>query len=200
MSERPGSLAMARVVPAAEATAWRDGYRCLDQARKVAERARHDAATGFAAERRRGRQEGTAAGAAEAVRLLDEAEHLIGASLAGLEREIVLLAVDLAERVLGGFEDREIVVRAAERALEDLRAEEDAVLYAAPQHLKTLGERMAVLAAGRSGRIALEADPSAGARDGSLMTGRGIVKLDMAAQLDALRAGILAWYSDQGAP
>ncbi|HEV2638264.1 MAG TPA: FliH/SctL family protein [Actinocrinis sp.] len=191
-------IAMARIIRADEAVAFQDGYRFRDAARVEAERSRRDAVAAFADERRRGLQEGRQAGAAEAARLLGDAEHAVSRSLADLEQSVVLLAVDLAERILGASDDRTAVVRAATRAIEDMRAEEDGVLYAAPQHLKALGERMAALAADRPGGLAVEPDLSAGPRDCSLMTARGVINLGVQAQLDALRAGILAWYRDGG--
>lgn len=192
------SVATARVIRAPEAIAWQDGYRFREDARVEAERSRHELAATVAAERERGFQEGRRAGAEEAARLLDEAGRSISTSLAGVEKDVVLLAVNLAERILGAFEDQEFVVRAATQAIRDIRAEEDGVLYAAPHHLRVLAERMAAIADDRPGGVAVEPDLSAGPRDCSLMTARGVINLGAVAQLDALRAGILAWYHERG--
>ena len=198
MGEFQMPVATARVLRADEAEAWQDGYRFRAEAKAEADRSRHDAAAALAAARDRGRQEGLRAGSAEAARLLDEAAGSTRRTLDGLEKDVVLLAVNLAERILGTFEDRELVMRAAVRAIEDVRAEEDGVLYAAPQHLKALAERMAAVAAGRPGGIAVEPDLSAAPRDCALMTARGVINLGPAAQIEALRTGILAWYHERG--
>ena len=198
MSDLRMPAATARIIRADEAVAWQDGYRFREEARVEVERGRRETAGAFAAERERGLQEGRRAGAAEAARLLDEAHRVISASLASVEKDMVLLAVNLAERILGAFEDREFVLRAAARAIDDIRAEEDGVLYAAPQHLRTLADRMAAIAGDRPGGVAAEPDLSAGPRDCSLMTARGVINLGEAAQIDALRTGILAWYHERG--
>ena len=129
---------------------------------------------------------------------LQSARIYAGAVGAACAVAIVLLAVDLAERILGGFGDRDYVQRAASRALEDLRADEDGTIYAAPGQMRALATHIASITGGR--QIAVEADPNAGPRDCTLMTTRGVMKLDAESQLDALRSGIRSWYSNRGGP
>ena len=199
MAEPQPGIALARVIPAGEATAWQDGYRFLDAAKAEAARLRQEAGTALASERQRGRLEGLVIGTAEGAQLLQEAEQLISSQLAALEKDIVLLAIDLAERILGSFDDRDFVRRAAAHALADLRADEGGTIYAAPAQLRALAEHVASISEARQGMIAVEADHAAGPRDCTLLTSRGVMKLDAEAQLEALRSGILGWYSKRSA-
>lgn len=183
----PNAPRLARIVRNDEMRAWQDGYRLLEAATRI-----HDE------ERDRGIEAGRQAGAAEALRLLDRAGAALTQVLDGLEEDLALLAVDLAERVLGRFEDREAVLGAARLALDELRGAEDVVIHAAPQHLEAI--RLQVLEAAGLSDVMLAADPAAGPRDCTIATRRGILDLRIDAQLGALRDGIRRWYREQPAP
>lgn len=193
------TVRLAQIIRADEAVAWRDGYAFRAAAEADAARLRQEALDTFRAESRRGFETGREAGAQEAALLLQAAERLISETLAGLEQDLVLLAVDLAERILGEVPDRAAILQSARHALSDLRGDDSGVFYVAPHHLREFARDLAAAAGERAADIAVEADPAAGPRDCSLMTARGIMRLGVEAQLTALRAGILRWYQGRTA-
>ncbi|GGF05370.1 hypothetical protein GCM10011611_08570 [Aliidongia dinghuensis] len=194
-------LRLARIVRAAEAEAWQDGYRFLEQAQRDAERYRDDTRRTSEEARRTALEDGRRAGIEAAVRLLEETGAAVVTTLATLEQDLVLLAVDLAEQVLGRFDDRDTVLRAAAQALAQLRTGDDVVLHTAPRHLEALRRHLQEqLAELPTGSVAVAADALAGPRDCTLATRRGILDLRIEAQLAALRTGIRRWYREEARP
>ncbi|MCT7376835.1 type III secretion system stator protein SctL [Chelativorans salis] len=112
---------MAHVLRPAEATAWRDGFSFLETARNEASKIREMARQGYATEYARGYEDGKAAGEAEAGRLVNETAAKVDRYLAGIEGEVVTLALEIVQRVLGDFDVGERVAQAAKHAIADLR-------------------------------------------------------------------------------
>src|SRR5690606_18082210 len=111
----------ARILPAAEARAWQDGFVLLETARREAQQTRDRARHAYASEYARGYDDGKAAGDADAARLVAETVAKVDHYLAGLKAEVAGLAVDIVKRVLGEFEVSDLVAHAADRAIADIR-------------------------------------------------------------------------------
>jgi len=101
-----------KIIRRAEEAAWRDGYRFLEQAKVV-----------YQAEQARGYAEGKEAGASEAAKLVAETAARTDQYMASLDQQVAILALDIVRRVLGEFDQTELVARAAIHALSDFRRE-----------------------------------------------------------------------------
>lgn len=99
-----------KIIRAEEVSAWRDGYRFLSEASKA-----------FEAERARGFSEGMAAASRDAGKLVLETAGKVDRYLGSLEKQIAALSFDIVRRVLGEFDDAELVARSARNALADFR-------------------------------------------------------------------------------
>jgi type III secretion protein L len=99
-----------KIIRAGEENAWRMGYQLLSEAREA-----------HALERARGYAEGMAAASKDASRLMAETAVKVDHYMGTIEAEVAQLAFDIVRRVLGEFDDAELVARAARSALADFR-------------------------------------------------------------------------------
>ncbi|TJW47342.1 MAG: HrpE/YscL family type III secretion apparatus protein [Mesorhizobium sp.] len=111
----------ARILRAAEARAWQDGYAFLDEARHDAQQLRDAARRAYAAEYAQGYEDGKVQGDADAARLVSETAVKVDRYLGGLEPEIINLALDVVRRVLGEFDVSMLVAKAAGQAVTEIR-------------------------------------------------------------------------------
>lgn len=144
MSELP-HRPLNRIIRASDAASWIDGYAFLERAKTEATAMLADAVGEVARSREAGRIEGREAGEAEAAALLLRTRADIDRYLAAVEPRLADLALDIVRKVLGVFDDAELVAHAARQALENLREETSIVVNVAPeiageveQHLRTL--------------------------------------------------------------
>jgi type III secretion protein L len=113
----PGS----RIIHAADAEAWQDGFQFYLQAQRRAERVEAAALGAHAAEQARGYAEGRAEGEREAARLVAETVAAVDRYIATLQQEIAGLAISVVRRVIGEFDMSDLVARAAARAVPEFR-------------------------------------------------------------------------------
>ncbi|MCR4264836.1 type III secretion system stator protein SctL [Nitratireductor sp. ZSWI3] len=135
----------ARLLKAEEAKAWQDGYAFLAAAEEEARQMREAARRAYAAEYARGFGDGKAKGEAEAARLVGETVGKVDRYLAGLRGEIVTLALDVVEQVLGAFDTADLVARAAERAIADIRSAKYLRVTVHPDAVETMRNRLDAL-------------------------------------------------------
>lgn len=101
-----------KIIRKADQAAWRDGYRLLAEAKQIYEN-----------ERARGYAEGREAGVGEASRLVVETAAKVDAYVSSLDAQVAELALEIVRRVLGEFDQTELVARAAVHALADFKRE-----------------------------------------------------------------------------
>jgi type III secretion protein L len=187
-------VATAEVLRADRAEAVVSAFEDIGRKKAEAERYLAEARAVFETERAKGALAGQRAGASEARQLLDEAGQAVRSLMESLEPEIALLAVALAERILGQFDDRELMVRAAMRAIADLREEEDATIHIAPRYLDGVRERLALRDGGPDVTIEVAAEPGTCA----VVTARGSIDASIGRQLETLRQTVRAWARGAG--
>jgi type III secretion protein L len=132
----PGS----RIVRAAQAGAWQDGFELLAAASKAASQIEENAQSTYAAAYKKGYEEGRAAGTEEASRLVRDTTLAVDRYLAKLESDIAALAMGVVQRIFGDFDVADLVARAATQALTEFRQEKNlkvAVHPAAADHIRT---------------------------------------------------------------
>jgi flagellar biosynthesis/type III secretory pathway protein FliH len=187
-----GRLAVtAEVLRAEQADALIDDYEQIGEMKAEAAQRLAAAREVYEIERSRGALEGQRAGALEAARLLGEAQEAVQILVDSLEGEIALLAVSIAERILGEFDEQELILRAAKQAIADLRDDDAATLYIAPRYVGPLRERL-VRDLGGVG-LAIEPQPAMDDKACLISTARGSIDAGLESQLEVVRQSVRAW-------
>jgi flagellar biosynthesis/type III secretory pathway protein FliH len=182
--------ATAEILRADRAEAILADYDQLDRMKAEAARLLAEARDACETERAKGALQGQRAGSLEARQLLDEADQAVKTLVDSLSPEIALLAVTIAERILGEFDDRERMVRCAERAIADLRADDSATLYIAPRYVGVLREGLAQ----RTGAL-VTVEPAVGMDPAGCVihTARGSIDAGIGRQLEVVRQTVRGW-------
>jgi type III secretion protein L len=167
----------AKIIRAAEESAWRDGFQFLAEAQRVQ-----------AAERAKGYAEGRAAGAKDASVLLLNTADEVARYMATVEPQLARLAFDIVRRVLGEFDDAELVARAARTALAEFREAKAVTIRVHPdaqQHVQnTLFD--VFMGDDTTPAVTIEADPRLDPRGCVLATDIAVVDASIETQLAAI--------------
>lgn len=121
-----------RIIRAADAQRWLDGYAVIEQARAEAAAIRATMQAEVANARLQGYEDGVRDGAAEAQRLVEEARLQAARYTAGVEEGLVELVFAMVRRILGGFDDRQLVASVLRPALAAFRDERQLSITVAP--------------------------------------------------------------------
>ncbi|MAM59300.1 MAG: HrpE/YscL family type III secretion apparatus protein [Salinicola sp.] len=183
---RPGKV----ILRAEEAEAWIDGYAFLDRARRQAadqERALGEARDAAYAE---GFEAGRRAGETQAARLLATTRDDVDRYLARLEPALAELALDLVRRLLGEFDEAELVARCVRQALREWRQAHRIRIRVAP----SLEAPVAALLSEEppaTGDYEVEADAQLGPGQCLLVSPVAVMDIGVDSQLDVLRQALL---------
>jgi type III secretion protein L len=167
-----------KIIRAAEDGAWRDGFRFLAQVRALE-----------AEERAKGFAEGKAAGSLEASKLVVETNAQVHRYMASLDKQVAQLAFDIVQRVLGEFDDAELVARAARAALADLREAKAVTIKVHPSAEHRVSRAIAdvVQAAGEENlAVSIETDAELSEKSCVLSTELAVVEATVETQLAAI--------------
>jgi len=164
----PGS----KIVRAKDQPAWTEGYRFLEEAKR-----------GHAEERQRGYAEGKAAGAQEAAQLLAATAAKVDSYIAGLDGQIAGLALDIVKRILGEFDEKELVAHAAATALADFRREKALKLAVHPSAEAYVRDIVARRLPRAGLTVTVEGDPALGLTDCLLSSEFAVVNASIETQL-----------------
>jgi type III secretion protein L len=145
-----------RIVRAAQAKAWQDGYTFLATVRETAFKVDESARSTFAAAYEEGYAEGRDAGAFEASRLVRDTALAVDRYLAKLESEIGALAISVVQRIVGELDVTDLVARAANQALTEFGRERKLKVTV---HPTAVGRLRTTLDAGRLA-VTIESDPA----------------------------------------
>lgn len=183
---------VARILRAAEARAWQDGHAFLDEARRDAQQLRDAARRAYAAEYAQGYEDGRAQGDADAARLVSETAVKVDRYLGGLEAEITSLALDVVRRVLGEFDARMLVAKAAAQAVTEIRRAKYLKIRLHPASVNRVRDELnAVLRESDLGMtVEIDADDTLATGACILSTDIAVIDASIEAQLDAIAAAI----------
>ena len=187
-----------RILRAAEARAWQDGFTFLDVAKREAEKLRESAKRVYASEYAQGYEDGKAEGDAEAARITNEAAIKVDRYLGGLEIEVIHLALDLVRKALGDFDVSELVAKAARQAIAEIRRAKYMKLSVHPDAVDSVRDELsAILSNGNLG-FTVHIDADAALERGACIVSTDIAVVD--ASIDAqLRAIATALEAKTGA-
>lgn len=167
-----------------------DAYiqRVRDEATTLRTRAEQDYQAGY----ERGRQEGRAAGEAEASRLLIDTRLKVDRYLHRMERELAELLLTGIDRVLGGFDRRDLADRAIRQALSQMQEQHQLRLIVASDRVDEVRRLLAEMsqAEGSALRATVEADSRLAVDECVIASEIGFVNAGLAAQLAVLRQAI----------
>ncbi|WP_421682168.1 type III secretion system stator protein SctL [Stutzerimonas urumqiensis] len=178
-----------RLLRAAEARAWQDGFGFIEAAREQAAQVREGAMAEADMARRQGYAEGRAQGADAAAELLARTQADVDRYLAGLEDQLAQLALGIVRQVIDGLDDAERIAALAARALADFRDERALSLRVAPERVAAVQRRLAE----RLGDAAPDVIGDAHLHGGqaTLVGAMTEVELDAEAQLEAIARALM---------
>jgi type III secretion protein L len=173
-----------RIVRAAQADAWQDGYTFLAAVRETASKVDENARSTYAVASEKGYAEGRDAGAFEASRLVRDTTLAVDRYLAKLESEIGALAISVVQRIVGELDVTDLVARAANQALTEFRQEQKLKVTV---HPAAVGRVRTALDADRLA-VTIESDP--GLDEGACIVASDFAVIDASidVQLRALAA------------
>jgi type III secretion protein L len=180
-----------RILRARDTKVWSDAYRFLMEAHAEADRIRESARAIVAAESARGYQEGRARGADDAAKLVSETVGKVDRYLSSLDQDAADLALRIVRRVLGEFDDAELVARATAHVLSDFRREKWLKITVHPDVVDHVRKRLAPLADGGP-TLVIETDPNLDRASCVVASEFVVVDASTAVQLEAIAAALTA--------
>lgn len=181
---RPG----ARLLKAAEAEAWRDGFALLAAARDEAERVHAELAQLREQARQAGFRSGEEAGRQQAARHLMETQAEVDRYLATLEPALAELALGIARQVLDDLAPDASLARRTRQALGDFRQEQALTLWVPLEQVAALRDALGELPAQR---LSVEGSTELSGDAARLVGPAGQVELGLTAQLELIRQALL---------
>jgi type III secretion protein L len=193
-NELPGRPAL-RIIRAAQAEPWIDGYAFLQAAREEAETIRKDSADWLEQARAEGFESARQQGAEQISVLLGETSLQVDGWLAGLEASLADLALNIVREVLDEMDDAERVVRCTRKALSAFRQDQALTLFVPRQEVDAVRRRIKAELDSLP-NIAVESDDQLTAGQARLSSPVGSVELGLEAQLQNLRRSLLPFAEE----
>lgn len=174
------------IVKAAEARSWIDGFAFRDRARREADALVADMRGAYERRKAEGFETGRREGATAAAELLAETTVTVDRYLAGIENELIGLALGIVRRVAGDLDRGELVARLAREAIEGFRRDQVLVVTVAPENVelarKHLGGRL-----DGARMVSVEADPKLGPLDCRVESPFAVVDAGLDSQIEVAR-------------
>ncbi|MFC2252862.1 type III secretion system stator protein SctL [Labrys portucalensis] len=181
-----------RILRAAEAKAWQDGYGFLETARQDAGQLREAGRRAYAAEYAQGYEDGLAQGKREAARLVIETTAKLDRYFEDVESQVSGLVLEVARRLLGSFDLDELVAKIARQAVAEVRQAKYLRLTVHPDSYGRVREELEALTRERQFGfpIEVETDPAL-ARDACIVASEAaVIDAGIGTQLDAVAAAL----------
>lgn len=188
LPKRPGK----RILKAAEAQAWQDGFAFLDAAKRRAAELQDTARGAYGDSFAQGYQHGKAEGGADAARLLAEVAAKVDRYFGSIEKDVVGLASDVIARVLGEFDAGDLVARAARQTILEMRRSRYIKVTVHPQAVEAVRDELEAVCADSTfqGTIEVIADAEL-PRDGCVVaTDIAVVDATIEVQIAAIAEAI----------
>ncbi|KTB69592.1 type III secretion protein [Pseudomonas viridiflava ICMP 13104] len=190
MSDLPTRPA-SRILRAAEAAQWIDGYAFVEAAHQQARSVREHSAQWLEQARAEGFERARQEGAEQVATLLAQTRADVDRYLAGLESSLAELALGIARQVLGEMDDRERLLRCTAEALSAFRQDQALTLYVPRAEVEGLRQHLAQDAPLALKSLSIVGDDQLEAGQARLGGPAGSVELGLDAQLDNLRRALL---------
>jgi type III secretion protein L len=180
----------ATILRAPEAAAWRDGFRFLDAARAEAQTIVAAARKTYQEQHARGYEVGRREGAVRGTETAAEITAQVDRYLAGLENDVVELAMTIVRQTIGEMDASEVLGRAAANALSSFREERSLRITVHPEREEGVRAFLATLGDDeRLPAISVDVDPEMGLDACTVSSAVGSVDASVEAQLEAIAKG-----------
>lgn len=196
MTELPTRPA-ARILRAAEAQRWIDGYAFVDAAHEQARQIREQSQQWLEQARAEGFEKARQEGAEQQALLLAQTSAHVNDYLAGLEASLAELALGIARQVLGEMDERERLLRCTAQALSAFRQDQQLSLLVPRTEVEGLRQRIAQ-EPGALRDLNIEGDDQLQTGQARLVSPAGSVELGLEEQLDNLRRALLPLAEGEG--
>ncbi|MGV6397315.1 type III secretion system stator protein SctL [Pseudomonas caspiana] len=184
-----------RIIRAAQAQQWVDGYAFLQAAKDQAEAIRKDSADWLEQAHAQGFELARQQGAEQISVLLAETSQQVDGWLAGLETSLADLALNIVREVLDEMDDAERVVRCTRKALSAFRQDQALTLFVPRQEVDAVRRRIKAEQDSLP-NIAVESDDQLSAGQARLSSPVGSVELGLEAQLQNLRRTLIPFAEE----
>ncbi|MEG5266161.1 FliH/SctL family protein [Pseudomonas sp. JDS28PS106] len=187
----------ARILRAAEAQRWIDGYAFVDAAHEQARQIREQSQQWLEQARAEGFEKARQEGAEQQALLLAQTSAHVNDYLAGLEASLAELALGIARQVLGEMNERERLLRCTAQALSAFRQDQQLSLLVPRTEVEGLRQRIAQ-EPGALRDLNIEGDDQLQSGQARLVSPAGSVELGLEEQLDNLRRALLPLAEGEG--
>jgi type III secretion protein L len=181
-----------RIVKAAAAQAWMDGYAFLETAKVAAKEQQAAARKAYGDSYAQGYEDGRSEGVAEAARLVHATAAKVDQYLGSLENEIAGLALDIVARVLGPLDTGSVIAHAARQALADLRRSKYIKIAVNPAVETAVRNELADLVASETLPLEIQGDPELPPDACIVSSDIVVIDASIKVQLEAIRASLQA--------
>jgi type III secretion protein L len=188
----------ARILRAAEAAAWQDGFRFLAAVRESASKTEENNRAAYAAAYEKGYTDGRAAGALEASRMIRDTTLAVDRYLARLEHDIGALALSVVRRMFDDLDVTDLVARAAAQAVYELRQEKGLRVTVHPVAVDRVHMALAGSKLSNQVPVTVESDPALDEGACIVASDFAVVDASIEVQLQALEAGLASGDRDVG--
>jgi len=180
----------ARILRAADAGLWQEGYRFLAAAREAAANLEDSVRSARDEGYQKGFAEGYAAGSVEATELVLRTTLSVDRYVAGLEAEIASLAMNIVQRVIGKLDAPDLVARAAAQAVSEFRDEKAVKIAVHPTAVDSVKAALAALPEDGRPSATVEGDAALSEQACLLVSDFAVVNASIESQLRALAANL----------
>lgn len=187
----------ARILRAAEAQRWIDGYAFVDAAHEQARQIREQSQQWLEQARAEGFEKARQQGAEQQALLLAQTSAQVNDYLATLETSLAELALGIARQVIGELDERERLLRCTAQALSAFRQDQQLSLLVPRSEVEGLRQRIAQ-EPGALRDLNIEGDDQLRGGQARLVSPAGSVELGLEEQLDNLRRALLPLAEGEG--
>jgi type III secretion protein L len=188
-----------RILRAADAEAWQDGFQFRSKARRYAIDIVEQARRGCDTERARGYAEGRAQGTLEATRLIAETTLAVDRYLASLEGEAARVAIAIVSRLLGEFDAADLVARIATKAIAEFRREKWLKITVHPAVVESVRGAIHQVDGELGCLVTVESDPKLAPGSCVVASEFAVIDAGVSAQLTAIAAAFGIKQTGRGA-
>ena len=188
MPARPGKL----ILRGEEAAAWVDGYAFLERARQRAGEQDGETRSAVAAARAEGLETGRREGETQAAELLARTTRRVERYLGDLDQSLAELSLQIVRRVLGEFDDAELISRCVRQALREYRHDMAVTVRVAPGQTARVEALLAATDDGERPVCRVEGDAQLSASQCLLVSPVAVVDVGLDSQLNVLRRALAA--------
>ncbi len=196
MNEIPSSPA-GKILRQAESEHWLEGFAFLEAAKAEADRQLAQVRDLVEKSRKQGYEAGRVDGERQAAALLLKTTAEVNAYMTGLDRQIAELSLAVIEKLLGRFDQAELVARLAQQALQSFQHERDVTITVAPALAKRVAELVHSHNSSDTLKIAVLPDPRLDGNKCVLASAVAVVDAGLDTQLSVIRDALLGAQSSR---